>query len=204
LTGGANCADGGDGPSGPVEAMAKSASTFPTLTTRRLRLRRFEPRDAAGLHVCFGDPDAMRFWNTPVCSDIADTKRSLAWLSKTTSPYDRLAWAICRKTDDECIGMVNYHHRDARNRRLELGYIIAPRLQRKGLGLEAVRKALDYCTGELGAHRVEALIHPGNVASVRLVERLGFRCEGGPLADYWRVGDRYVSVMIYALITCKV
>ena len=40
-------------------------------------------------------------------------------------------------------------------------------------------------------HRIEALIHPDNVASIRLVERLGFRCEGGPLRDRWRRGGLY-------------
>jgi len=65
---------------------------------------------------------------------------------------------------------------------------------------EAVGGLLDHCFVELGAHRIEALIHPDNVASMRLVERLGFRCEGGPLRDYWRVGGAYLSVMMYALL----
>ena len=180
--------------------MAKSADTFPTLVTRRLRLRQFEPHDAASLHACFGDQDAMRFWNFPACKTMAETEKALRWLSKTTSPYDHLAWAVCKKSHDQCIGMVNYHHRDARNRRLELGYIIATKHQRKGFGAEIVRAVLKYCVNELDVHRVEALIHPDNVASTRLVEGLGFCCEGGPLTDYWRVGDRYVSIMIYAFI----
>jgi ribosomal-protein-alanine N-acetyltransferase len=95
--------------------------------------------------------------------------------------------------------MVNYHRRDAHHRRLQLGYIVAPKHQRCGFGTEAVRAVLDYCAGALHVHRIEALIHPDNVNSTRLVERLGFHCEGGPLRDYWRVGDGYASVMIYAL-----
>jgi ribosomal-protein-alanine N-acetyltransferase len=71
---------------------------------------------------------------------------------------------------------------------------------RKGFAAKIVRAVLKYCVDELDVHRVEALIHPDNVASTRLVEALGFCCEGGPLTDYWRVGDRYVSVMIYAFI----
>jgi len=97
--------------------------------------------------------------------------------------------------------MVNYHRRDAHNRRLQLGYIIAPKYQGNGFGTEAVQAVLDYCAGALHVHRIEALIHPDNSASKRLVERLGFRCEGGPLRDYWRVGSGYASVMIYALIS---
>ena len=65
---------------------------------------------------------------------------------------------------------------------------------------EAVEALLAYCFEELAVHRVEALIHPDNAASIALAERLGFRCEGGPLRDYWRVGDRYMSVMLYALL----
>jgi [ribosomal protein S5]-alanine N-acetyltransferase len=180
--------------------MAKTADTFPTLVTRRLRLRRFEPHDAAALHACLGDQDAMRFWNSPARKTMAETEKALSWLSKTTSPYDHLAWAVCKKSNGQCVGMINYHHRDARNRRLELGYIIAPKHQRQGFAAESLRPVLKYCVDELDVHRVEALIHPDNVASRRLVEGLGFACEGGPLKDYWRVGDRYVSVMIYAFI----
>ncbi|HLQ93590.1 MAG TPA: GNAT family protein, partial [Xanthobacteraceae bacterium] len=74
----------------------------------------------------------------------------------------------------------------------------------KGIGTEAVQALLDYCTDKLDVHRVDALIHPDNIASIRLVKRLEFRCEGGPLTDYWRLGDRYLSVMIYARINLGV
>jgi [ribosomal protein S5]-alanine N-acetyltransferase len=180
--------------------MTKPGAAFPMILSRRLRLRRIEPRDAIGLHACFGDPEAMRFWDFPLCRTVAETERMLPWLAKTASPYDHLAWAIADKAGDRCIGMVSYHHREARHKRLELGYIVAPRHQRQGFGSEAVRAVLGYCINGLGAHRVQALVHPENSASISLVERLGFRCEGGPLTDYWRVGNGYRSAMLYAYV----
>jgi [ribosomal protein S5]-alanine N-acetyltransferase len=180
--------------------MAKPGEAFPTLPTQRLCLRRIEPRDVGGLHECLGDPEAMRFWDFPACQTMAETEKVMAWLAKTTSPYDHLGWAIAGKAEDQCIGMVSYHHREARNKRLEVGYIVARRHQGQGFGTEAVRAVLDYCVGTLGVHRVQALIHPDNQPSIRLVERLGFRREGGPLTDYWRVGDQYRSAMLYAFI----
>jgi len=177
--------------------------SFPALTTRRLRLRCFATRDLADLHAFVGDPEAMRFWNSPPCRTMAETERALQWLAKTTSPYDHLAWAICKKSNDRCIGMVNYHQRDARNRRLHVGYVIATKHQGNGFGTEAVEAVLKYCADMLDVHRVAALIDPDNVASVRLVERLGFRCEGGPLTDYWLVGNTFKSVMIYARVNAK-
>jgi ribosomal-protein-alanine N-acetyltransferase len=180
--------------------VAKAGQTFPTLATKRLRLRQFEARDLQGLHACFGDEDAMRYWNFPACKTEAESERFLTYLAKTSSPYDYLAWAVADKRSDRCIGLVNYHHREARNEKLEIGYILAPAQQGRGLMTEAVAALVVYCFGELSAHRIEALIHPDNTASIRLVERLGFLCEGGPLRDRWRVGGRYMSVMMYGLL----
>ena len=180
--------------------MPRPKKPHPEIVTERLRLRPFAPRDAEGLHACFGDEAAMRFWNFPACKTKAESERWVRILAKTTSPYDYLAWCVAENDNDRCIGMVNYHHREARNDRLEIGYILAPASQGQGLMTEAVGGLLDYCFAELRVHRVEALIHPDNAASIRLVERLGFRCEGGPLRDYWRVGDGYMDVMVYGLI----
>jgi hypothetical protein len=41
-------------------AKAGKDQAHPILTTKRLRLRRFDAREA-GLHACFGDPEAMRY-----------------------------------------------------------------------------------------------------------------------------------------------
>jgi [ribosomal protein S5]-alanine N-acetyltransferase len=180
--------------------MPKPKGSFPVLTTQRLFLRPFDPRDKADLHACFGDAEAMKYWNLPASKTIAETELILKWLSRATSPYDYLAWAVAKRSNDRCIGMVNYHHREVRNRRLEIGYIIAPDQQGNGFGREAVQALVRYCAEELTVHRIEAFIHPENVASIRLAERTGFRCEGGPLTDYWCRGEQYLSVMIYALI----
>ena len=134
--------------------LPRSSDTCPTLVTRRLRLRRFEPHDASDLHTCFGDEDTMRFRNVPTCKTMAQTEKALVRLRKTTSPYDHLACAISKRSNGRCIGMVNYHRRDAHNRRLQLGYIVAPKHQGSGFGTEAVQAVLDYCAGAL--HAIES------------------------------------------------
>ena len=37
---------------------------------------------------------------------------------------------------------------------------------------------VDHCFGRLGLHRIEVNIRPENAASLRVVEKLGFRDEG--------------------------
>jgi ribosomal-protein-alanine N-acetyltransferase len=48
----------------------------------------------------------------------------------------------------------------------------------KGYVTEAVRKGIEIVFNELGLHRIEANIMPGNKCSLRVAEKLGFRNEG--------------------------
>ncbi|MGN6430014.1 MAG: GNAT family N-acetyltransferase [Gaiellaceae bacterium] len=59
-----------------------------------------------------------------------------------------------------------------------LGYFVSERHNGRGYATEAVRQAVDAAFGELGLHRVQAAVMPRNVASVRVLEKAGFREEG--------------------------
>src|SRR5262245_10146109 len=142
----------------------------------------------------------MRYWNFPACQSKAETARWVKILARATSPHSYQAWAGAEKRGDRCIGMVNYHHRVLHKRRLELGGILAPPHHWQGLTKEGLQAVVAYCFDELCTHRIEAMISPDNRASIRLVERLGCQSEGGPLRDYWRVGEQYRSVLVFELI----
>ena len=60
----------------------------------------------------------------------------------------------------------------------QIGYWVAERVAGKGVTPAAVAMATDYCFHVLGIHRVEIAIRPENAASLRVVEKLGFRYEG--------------------------
>ncbi|HVE74515.1 MAG TPA: GNAT family protein [Mycobacteriales bacterium] len=59
-----------------------------------------------------------------------------------------------------------------------VGYWIDGALAGRGLMPTALALVADHCLGPVGLHRVEANIRPENVASRRVVEKLGFREEG--------------------------
>ncbi|WP_246285632.1 GNAT family N-acetyltransferase [Nguyenibacter vanlangensis] len=59
-----------------------------------------------------------------------------------------------------------------------LGYYGMRAYARRGLMTQALRLTLAHAFDELGLHRVEANIQPGNLASIALVRRAGFRQEG--------------------------
>jgi len=59
-----------------------------------------------------------------------------------------------------------------------IGYWIVPEVAGKGIMPTAVALVTDYLFNAVGLHRVEIDIRPENDASLRVVQKLGFRYEG--------------------------
>ena len=59
-----------------------------------------------------------------------------------------------------------------------VGYWVDQRVAGRGVMPTAVALATDHCFTALGLHRIEVNIRPENAASLRVVEKLGFREEG--------------------------
>ena len=59
-----------------------------------------------------------------------------------------------------------------------IGYWVSERFAGRGITPTAVAMATDLCFEEMNLHRMEICIRPENHASLRVVEKLGFRYEG--------------------------
>jgi ribosomal-protein-alanine N-acetyltransferase len=59
-----------------------------------------------------------------------------------------------------------------------IGYWVDERVAGRGVMPTAVALATDHCLRTVGLHRIEINIRPENTASLRVVEKLGFRDEG--------------------------
>jgi ribosomal-protein-alanine N-acetyltransferase len=175
----------------------------PVFNTARLILRPLAESDAEGLHECYGDAGAMRYWDLPPSRDVAETARRIKQ-SLNVPAHWHAAWAVLARGDapggGRLVGMINYHHREPWNRRLEIGYILAPPHWRRGYMSEAMGVFLRHVFEGLGSHRVELTIEPGNAASIGLAEHLGFTRETGVLRDRLCVAGEYRSVLLYALL----
>lgn len=85
-----------------------------------------------------------------------------------------------------------------------LGYVVYAATAGRGYMTEGLRLVMAYAFDDLGLHRLEANIQPANVASIRLVERLGFEREGySPRFQYldgaWRGHERWAVTAEMAL-----
>lgn len=108
-------------------------------------------------------------------------------------------WGIARREGDALIGTCTLYRIDRVHRRAEIGYILRRDQWGRGLAHEALVALLGFAFGALGLHRLEADIDPRNAASIRLVERLGFKREGH-LRERYRIGGEIQDSFIYGLL----
>lgn len=126
-------------------------------------------------------------------AELAALRPSELWRSQG----DRFQWLVL--ADREPVGwitllVVNWEHGLA-----EIGYALTTAEQGKGLMPAALQLLLEDLFSGTTLHRLEARCAVENVASQKVLERLGFEREG-LLRDYFRVGDGRVDNYIYSLL----
>lgn len=84
-----------------------------------------------------------------------------------------------------------------------IGYWIDERMAGRAIMPTAVAMATDHCFDEVGLHRVEINIRPENAASLRVVEKLGFRAEGTRLR-YLHIDGEWRDHATFALCADEV
>lgn len=82
----------------------------------------------------------------------------------------------------------------------ELGWLIAPDHQGRGLATEAARALLDLCFGPLGLRRATASTTEANVASWRVMEKLGMRLETRSRRSTLHRDHGWIDGRVYALL----
>ena len=147
------------------------------LETNRLRLRQLTLDDVDHLMGIFSDPEAMQYY--PATKNREETLAWIQWNLDSYAQHGFGLWAAMLKDTDafagQC-GLVMQRDVDGRDD-VEIGYSFLRVYWNRGLATEAARACRDYGFETLKLPRLVSLIDPGNVASVRVAEKVGLRWE---------------------------
>ncbi len=140
---------------------------------KRCKLRQFREADLRKFASYRALPEIAQYqsWDTYSYEDALDLYRDLQ--SKAFALVDE--WyqlAIVTLASDELIGDVAIHFLEAQ--RMEIGFTISPEFQRMGYGRESVSALLTYLFEDAKAQEVLAVTDAKNVASIKVLENLGF------------------------------
>lgn len=154
---------------------------FPTLSTKRLRLREIRPEDAKDIFAIYSDEETMRYYGQAHQS-LAEAEAYITLRRDDFAQRREIRWGITRHDDDRIIGTCGFHHFDegyyGAYYRAETGYILNRADWGQGIMPEALSTILTYGFGEMALHRIEAVIDIANERSKNLLLKLGFQYEG--------------------------
>jgi [ribosomal protein S5]-alanine N-acetyltransferase len=141
------------------------------LRTDRLFLRTHAPADEARFVQIHTDPEVRRYVGGRAWSvDEATTRFRAQYLGRPRATYG--LWAAVLQAEDTYIGMCGLSGSAAA---AHLGYYIARPYWRLGLASEAARALVDLGFTRLNLRRILADADQGNIASERILDKIGFR-----------------------------
>jgi len=151
-------------------------------------VRLLRQRDAKTLErLILGNREWLRPWEAtnPYGPNSFDIRAMVKGLIKQAETESGLPFLI--ELDGEVVGQLNVAnilYGSLSN--AVIGYWVVPEVAGLGVTPTAVALVSDYLLNVIGLHRVEIDIRPENLASLRVVEKLGFRYEG--------LKERYIHI----------
>lgn len=169
------------------------------LKTERLSLRPLEAADAGAIHEMMSDREVMAFWDSGEIDDPAVTaeivERQLEEIEQGVARY----WVVETAGGDGFLGVCDLSEIDKRHSRADVGFMIARPYWGGGYTYEAMHAVIGHAAQGLRLKRLQARTHLGNVRSMRLLDRLGFKREGLLRGYVERDGERRDCVL-YGLL----
>ena len=149
-----------------------------TLTTDRLRLRRWEERDRPAFHSLNSDPSVMA-----TIGPLMLRAESDAFMNRIEAGFDAAGYGLwCVDLDGEAIGYTGFMKPWFRDG-MEIGWRIRSEYWGRGFAPEAARKCLEIgfaprSQGGIGFDELLTFTAVTNSKSIRVMEKLGFRRDG--------------------------
>lgn len=172
---------------------------FPILETERLILRRVDNTDVNEIFALRSNPDTMKYIPRPLVKTTEDALEHIAMMEGKIENNEGINWAITVKGNPKLIGVIGHYRIKPEDYRAEIGYMLLPEFNGKGIISEAVKEVVVYGFKIMKLHSIEAIIAPENYASARVLEKNGFIKEAHLKENQFYEG-RFLDTVIYSIL----
>lgn len=177
-------------------------SPFPIIETDRLLFRRVSELDVNEILELRSNPETMRYIPRPLLKNTDDALAHYKMIDDAIENNTGINWAVTLKGNPKLLGIIGFYRIQPENYRAEIGYMILPEFQGKGIVTESIRRLVQYAFEEMKLHSVEAVIDPDNMASERVLQKCNFVKEAHFKENEFYEGKFWDSV-IYCILNKK-
>ena len=144
--------------------------------TKRCRIREMTEEDLDAIYEIYSGKSITKYMEGLYENREEELEYMRCYIENEYTFWGYGTWLIERKEDNKIIGRVGFNMRDGFEEP-ELGFVVGEDYQRQGYALECCRAALEVGKEEYEFEKVQVLIKGGNIASLQLSEKLGFKVE---------------------------
>ena len=151
---------------------------YKTFETERLLIRPTSEDDAEFIFELLNTPNWIKYIGD---RDVRSLEKAKAYIAEKMIPQlERLGYSnytLIRKQDRKKIGTCGLYDRDGLEG-IDIGFALLPEFEKKGFAFEASNKLKEGAINEFGIERISAITTKDNVASQRLIVKLGLTLTG--------------------------
>jgi len=145
----------------------------PWLLTLRLALSEITPYHANELYELDSDPRVMRYIGSGRVSTRAQIDAAMGRVPRAYALFPGLGtWRVTRRDNGDFVGWFALKYIPG-TAEVEVGYRLRHAAWGRGYATEGARELVRYGFDDLGLHRIIGVTHPANVASQRVLEKIG-------------------------------
>lgn len=177
----------------------KIFDSFPILETERLILKKIQPEDKNEIFEIYSSIDAMKYFGKNPYTSLSEAEDMIERVLKAFQNKEGIRWGITLKQFDKLIGSGGFWKLLKDHLRAEIGYDLNPVYWKKGIMSEALEAMIEFGFKKMNLHTIEANIDPANIASEKLLEKMGFKKEGH-ITESFLFNGEFTDTGVYSLI----
>ena len=175
--------------------FSRRMEPYPVIDTPRLRLRKVFRADVDDLLEATSDPWVCRYepWGP---YDREETGKMVENILHQLDQGLCTEWAVERKEDAKVLGLIHLNKIDFFNRSAEVGYWLNRKFWGMGYATECLKALGEYALTQLQMDEIVAICHPDNLASLRVLEKSGYKYQK-TLPAYVSLGGKTADCLQY-------
>ena len=171
----------------------------PVLETSRLILKKISLEDAEDMFEYAKDPEVTKYVSWDYHKSIEDSVKFINFLLSKYERGEPANWGLYLKENGKLIGTCGFLFIDGRNMIGEIGYVLGKKYWNKGIMTEAVREVIEFGFEQLNLNRIQARCIVENIASERVMQKVGMKFEG-VLREVVFVKGRFWDMKMYSIL----
>jgi ribosomal-protein-alanine N-acetyltransferase len=172
---------------------------FPEIESKNLLFRNFTLEDSKEIFLIRSDDKVMKYLDTTRHNSEDDSRKMIESVIESYKNRTGINWAIIKKESKAFLGYFGFWRIITEHCRAEIGYALKPEYWGQGIMAETLNVMIEFGFNTLLLHSIEANVNPGNTASIKVLEKAGFKKEAY-FRENFLYNNQFLDSIIYSLL----